>query len=512
MKVIIKTAKKTLKKRSEMNLKELAKLVSEKVGPENSLSVKDVKNVIRSSDKFHVDGKIVTLKRRRSLSPSSSPVSVVEECDTPNKRSKSSNGKGEPSTKESPQDFASVGRWREENKIVIMHCNDEEKEKTKELNQMDALFPFTTFESPQCIKSISSALLKHCTGVQGFKKPSPIQAQAWPIMTQNGNNDMVGIAETGSGKTLAFALPALSAMSVKEPNQRRSPRMLVLAPTRELAMQSDQVLQEFGKVVGINSLVIYGGVPKHPQTSALKKSNVDCLVATPGRLKDLINEGSVDLSSINHLVLDEADRMLDMGFEEDVKFIISKCKSIEKGRQTVMFSATWPAAIQKIAMEYMVNPVRVYVGFESITGSNGINEVDDSLSANKRVKQTVEVIEDRQRDSRLRELLKKVHSGSRKKDRVLIFALYKKEAARLEIALQRDGWNCCSIHGDKNQVARTDALAQFKNGSCPLLVATGEYINKRKQTVSPHAFLNNSFSLIKKMLRLEVLIYLMLKL
>lgn len=251
--------------------------------------------------------------------------------------------------------------------------------------------------------------------------------------------------------------------------KRRSPRMLVLAPTRELAMQSDAVLQEFGTVAGLRSLVLYGGVPKHTQVAELKKKDVDCLVATPGRLKDLINEGACDLSKVQHLVLDEADRMLDMGFEEDVKFIISQCLPREDGRQTAMFSATWPASIQEIALNYMVNPVRVYVGFEAIVGSNGENSVDDSLSANKRVEQNVEVIEDRQREQRLREILRK-HKGNR--DRILIFALYKKEAERLEHSLKRDGFDVCSIHGNKHQTARTQALADFKDGRTPLMVAT----------------------------------------
>lgn len=162
---------------------------------------------------------------------------------------------------------------------------------------------------------------------------------------------------------------------------------------------------------------------------------------------------------------------LDMGFEEEVRRIVEECKSKEDGRQTCMFSATWPAAIQKIAMDYMVDPVRVYVGFESLVGSNdGMGMVDDSLSANKRVTQTVEVIEDRQRESRLRQILQKVHS--KRNNRILVFALYKKEAERLEYSLQRDGWNCCSIHGNKNQQARTAALSDFKDGSCPLLIAT----------------------------------------
>merc|ERR1712038_141423 len=164
------------------------------------------------------------------------------------------------------------------------------------------------------------------------------------------------------------------------------------------------------------------------------------------------------------------------GFEEDVRFIISQCKDKTKGRQTAMFSATWPAAIQKIALEYMVDPIRVYVGFEAIVGSNGENAVDDSLSANKRVTQTVEVMEDHAREGRLRSLLNKFCKNHSKKNpfRILIFALYKKEAARLENTLSRSGWSGLvgSIHGDKTQDARTRALESFKDGSCPLLVAT----------------------------------------
>ena len=276
-----------------------------------------------------------------------------------------------------------------------------------------------------------------------------------------------------TGKTLAFSMPALSIMSKDRSlsnKSGRAPRMLVLAPTRELAMQSQKVLEEFGKVVNVTSAVIYGGVPKPPQKDALRRG-VDCVVCTPGRLKDLVDEGVCDLGNVRHLVLDEADRMLDMGFEEDVRYIISRCPDRES-RQTAMFSATWPAAIQRLAMEFMIDPVCIYVGFESIVGSNGENSIDDALSANKRVAQSVEVIEDRAREQRLSELLKKYASGKRSRDRILVFALYKKEAARLEGTLNRWGYSCASIHGDKTQDARTRALAEFKDGSCPILVAT----------------------------------------
>ncbi|KAI2501102.1 DEAD box helicase-like protein [Fragilaria crotonensis] len=376
---------------------------------------------------------------------------------------------------------ADVAQWRKDNKIVLKDTVDDEEgaKKSEEINNMKEYHPYSTFDAPGCIQHIPASLLKQCTEINKFKVPSPIQAQCWPVLLEpvgptSMTRDVVGIAETGSGKTLAFAMPALANFykqdqKNKNNNKKRTPRMLVVAPTRELAMQSHDVLQEFGSVVNLKSLVVYGGVPKHTQAAALKKGDVDIVVATPGRLTDLMNDGGIDLSQVSYLVLDEADRMLDEGFRDEIIYIISQCASHENGRQTLMFSATWPAAIQKIALEFMRDPIRVYVGFEAIVGSNG-GAMDDSLSANKRVTQTVEVIEDRARDARLRKLLEKHHK--KRDNRILIFALYKKEAERLEFSLKRDGWKCCSIHGNKSQPARTEALASFKDGSCPLMIAT----------------------------------------
>jgi ATP-dependent RNA helicase DBP3 len=463
----LKVAKKHLKKQESksIKLKELAKYAAEKVGDDTTYKM--VKKWIEKSDNFSVDGKIVSLtsKRERTVTPSS------DGDEAQSSHSKKAR-KGEQESP-SPSSSLSVTTWRTENKIVVMGTKDDEagQNESKSLNADALYFPFQSFEDPACKKVMAECFLRQCTEGNGFTKPSPIQAQTWPIMMNSHGGrkrDVVGIAETGSGKTLAFAMPALTSMLAEKTETRRLPRMLVLAPTRELAMQSDQVLQEFGAVAGLRSLVVYGGVPKYTQTAELKKKNVDCVVATPGRVKDLINEGNCDLSKVQYLVLDEADRMLDMGFEEDVRYIISQCKPKEQGRQTAMFSATWPAAIQMIAMEYMVDPIRLYVGFESIIGSNGEDCIDDALAANKRVEQRVEVIEDRARDQRLRQILKQHPSNHR----ILIFALYKKEAQRMEDSLRRDGYKVCSIHGDKNQHARTSALAEFKDGTCPLLVAT----------------------------------------
>jgi len=212
-------------------------------------------------------------------------------------------------------------------------------------------------------------------------------------------------------------------------------------------------LEVVGKSCGVRSLAVYGGVPKYEQRNALAKG-VDVVVATPGRLIDLMQEGVCDLTEVSYLVLDEADRMLDQGFERDVRAIIA---ATHAQRQTCLFSATWPDSIRSLAHEFLKRPIRVTVGSED-------------LAAGTRITQIVQVLEDRERESRLFQLLKKVHTN--KKDRVLIFVLYKKEAARMESTLVKRGWSCSSIHGDKSQDMRTRALEEFRSGKVPLLVAT----------------------------------------
>jgi len=218
-------------------------------------------------------------------------------------------------------------------------------------------------------------------------------------------------------------------------------------------LQSQEVLEVAGKFCGVRSLAVYGGVPKYEQRNALAKG-VEVVVATPGRLIDLMQEGVCDLSQVSYLVLDEADRMLDQGFERDVRAIIAETHA---QRQTCLFSATWPDSIRNLAHEFLKKPIRVTVGSED-------------LAAGTRITQIVQVLEDRERESRLFNILKKAHS--QQTDRVLIFALYKKEAARMETVLVRKGFNCSSIHGDKSQDMRTRALEEFRSGKVPLLVAT----------------------------------------
>ncbi|KAM7507264.1 hypothetical protein LguiA_017717 [Lonicera macranthoides] len=322
---------------------------------------------------------------------------------------------------------------------------------------------------------------------KNFDKPSPIQSHSWPFLLDG--RDLIGIAATGSGKTLAFGVPAMMHVLNKRKNNKvsnkKNPLCLVLSPTRELAQQIFDVLSDSGKPCSVRSVCIYGGTSKGPQISALK-SGVDIVVGTPGRLKDLIEMGVCILKDVSFVggrgretefpmlkpkhgvgkptnfstmlalhVLDEADRMLDMGFEPEVRSILSQTNSV---RQMLMFSATWPPPVHQLAQEFMdPHPVKVVVGSED-------------LAANHDVMQIVEVLDDRARDERLVTLLEKYHTS--RKNRVLVFVLYKKEASRVEEMLQRRGWKVVSISGDKAQHARTKALALFKDGSSPLLIAT----------------------------------------
>merc|ERR1712227_1186060 len=292
--------------------------------------------------------------------------------------------------------------------------------------------------------------------VKDFDKPTPIQSQCWPIM--GSGRDIIGIAETGSGKTLAFSLPALSHMLYRYdhpvPGIPKNPMMLVLSPTRELATRTQVVMEAAGKQCYIRSVCCYGGVPKWEQRKALRWG-VEVVVATPGRLKDLVAMGSVSLSGVSYLVLDEADRMLDQGFEQDIRHLIGLT---HKDRQTCLFSATWPEAIRNLAQEFLTNPVKVTVG-------------SDDLSANKRIKQVVEVIDEMDKDQKVIQVLEK-YSNTETKNRMIIFVLKKLEAADLEDMLWHKGCKVRSIHGDKTQWEREKALGEFKAGRINVLVAT----------------------------------------
>lgn len=292
--------------------------------------------------------------------------------------------------------------------------------------------------------------------VKDFEKPTPIQSQCWPII--GSGRDIIGIAETGSGKTLAFSLPALKHMLYRYdhpiPGLPPNPIMLVLSPTRELAMQSQEVMEKAGKECEIRSVCCYGGVPKWQQRQALRWG-AEVVVATPGRLKDLVNMGCLNLKGVSYLVLDEADRMLDQGFEDDIREIIGMT---HPERQTCLFSATWPEAIRQLAREFLTDPIKVTIG-------------SDDLTANTSIKQIVEVIDERDKPEKLIKCLEK-YANADTKNRMIVFVLKKTDAVEVENELWNKGYNVVSIHGDKTQWERTNALEKFKRGQCNIMVAT----------------------------------------
>ena len=295
-----------------------------------------------------------------------------------------------------------------------------------------------------------------------FKTPTPIQAAAWPFLLSG--RDVVGVAETGSGKTFAFGVPCIryinTTPSLRKGRGGSSARAVIVSPTRELAVQIHEQIVQLATPAGLQAVCVYGGVPKDAQRLALKTANI--VVATPGRLNDLINEGAADLSGVGYLVLDEGDRMLDKGFEEEIRKIISTTPSTEKGRQTLMFTATWPQSVRELAATFMTQPVKIAIG-DNPTGE---------LRANTRIVQQVEVVDPRGKETRLLQLIKQYQSGKTKDDRILVFCLYKKEATRVEGFLRMKGLRVAGIHGDLSQQQRQTSLDAFKSGKVPLLVAT----------------------------------------
>ncbi|KAJ5195157.1 ATP-dependent RNA helicase dbp3 [Penicillium cinerascens] len=293
--------------------------------------------------------------------------------------------------------------------------------------------------------------------LKSFPAPTPIQAATWPLLF--AGRDVIGIAETGSGKTLAFGLPCLKKLMESKRSKKPShPTTVIISPTRELAMQIYDQLAKFADVVKAGVTCVYGGVRKDEQREALKKAVI--VVATPGRLKDLQNDGSVNLGKVKYLVLDEADRMLDKGFEQDIKDIIQPMP-VSK-RQTVMFTATWPRSVRDLAAGFMNAPVTVTIG----------GDPSADPRANTRIKQEVEVMDGREKEGRLIQLLNRSQRGTKSPEKVLVFCLYKKEAIRVERLIKMKGFKAAGIHGDLNQAERFRNLDAFKSGAATILVAT----------------------------------------
>lgn len=303
-----------------------------------------------------------------------------------------------------------------------------------------------TFKELNIIDPILKALNE-----KGYENPTLIQERAIPVALNN--KDILGLAQTGTGKTAAFAIPIIQQLYQSNQNnqykQKREIKALILTPTRELAIQINESVEEYTKYTGIRHCVVFGGVKQESQVQALK-TGVDILIATPGRLSDLMNQGYIHLNAIRYFVLDEADRMLDMGFIHDIKRLIPK---LPKERQTLFFSATMPQAIATLSATILRNPVRVEV--------TPVSSVVDT------VKQYLYYVEKPDKKDLLIELLEKKNKQS-----ALIFSRTKHGADKIARILCKAGIGSEAIHGNKSQNARQRALTNFKSSKTRVLIAT----------------------------------------
>ncbi|MEG0039985.1 MAG: DEAD/DEAH box helicase, partial [Bacteroides sp.] len=297
-----------------------------------------------------------------------------------------------------------------------------------------------TFEKLNVIEPIVKALQQ-----EGYTSPTPIQEQSIPILLQG--KDLLGCAQTGTGKTAAFSIPILQ--KLYKTDHRKGIKALILTPTRELAIQIGESFEAYGKHTGLKHTVIFGGVGQKPQTDALR-NGVQILIATPGRLLDLITQGFVTLKTLEFFVLDEADRMLDMGFIHDIKRIL---KLIPEKRQTLFFSATMPPEIEKLANSMLTNPAKV--------------EVTPVSSTVDVIEQSVYFVEKQEKKDLLIHLLKDKSIES-----MLVFTRTKHGADKLARILTKAGTRAEAIHGNKSQNARQRALTEFKNHTLRVLIAT----------------------------------------
>nr|CAD2145059.1 unnamed protein product [Meloidogyne enterolobii] len=330
------------------------------------------------------------------------------------------------------RDQADVDRWMVENNVS--------------LNGEDVPCPVFEFEESTFPGMIVNLLLTH------FQKPTPIQSISWPVALSG--HDLISIAKTGSGKTIGFILPSIvHVQSQPTRNLQDGPAVIILLPTRELAQQVEQVAQEYCKVMRISLACCYGGSPKGPQMSAMKRG-VDICVATPGRLTDFIDTNVVKLKRCSLLIMDEADRMLDMGFEPQIRKI---AQQIRNDRQTLMFSATWPQDVRKLAADFQKNPIHLTVG-------------SLELSANHNIEQNVEVIDEYNKTKRLEEILEDISKQVQSK--TIIFVKTKRKADELSRLVRQSGYPALCIHGDKDQSERNWVLEQFKQGKASILLAT----------------------------------------
>uniref|UniRef100_A0A669BB53 RNA helicase n=1 Tax=Oreochromis niloticus TaxID=8128 RepID=A0A669BB53_ORENI len=322
--------------------------------------------------------------------------------------------------------------------------------------------PVTSFHHAQFPQYVMDVLVQ-----QNFKEPTAIQAQGFPLALSG--RDMVGIAQTGSGKTLSYLLPAIVHINHQPYLERGDgPICLVLAPTRELAQQVQQVAYDYGKSSRIKSTCVYGGAPKGPQIRDLERG-VEICIATPGRLIDFLEAGKTNLRRCTYLVLDEADRMLDMGFEPQIRKIVDQ---IRPDRQTLMWSATWPKEVRQLAEDFLKDYVQINVGALE-------------LSANHNILQIVDVCVESEKDQKLIQLMEEIMAE--KENKTIIFVETKKRCDDLTRRMRRDGWPAMCIHGDKSQPERDWVLAGTINTLTDISLRLDSYLACHQQRDEPKA-------------------------
>lgn len=284
----------------------------------------------------------------------------------------------------------------------------------------------------------------------GFKAPTPIQSQGWPMALSG--RDLIGIAATGSGKTLSFILPALihiRAQPYLQPGD--GPICLVLSPTRELANQTQEECRRFGSSSSIRNACLYGGVSKRGQIADLRRG-AEIVIACPGRLLDLLEMGVTNLRRVTYLVMDEADRMLDMGFEPQIRKIVGQ---IRPDRQTLMWSATWPKEVQNLARDFLTNPIQVNIGSLGLKVTDHVQQKIKCITEEQKLDETLNILRNKDPQSK-----------------AIIFTQSKRGADILTRNLRQRGYPALAIHGDKEQRERDFVLNEFKSGRTTIMVAT----------------------------------------
>lgn len=397
---------------------------------------------------------------------------AANESITQRRRTRSLDAAEERQVSSDPATSLTAEEWRNEHNITIRAASGQATQTA------EAVAPYRQFSDTPFNDRIQQGFQR-----AGFSAPTPIQAQAWPLALQG--HDLICIAKTGSGKTCGFLLPVFHRHLQSNPRPRQGfakPLLLVLAPTRELSVQILEEAQKFGRLLGIRSVCCYGGSSKYPQIAALQRG-VECVIATPGRLNDLLSDKKADLSGIEYLVLDEADRMLDMGFEPQIRSILEHMKTKNRQeRQTMLFSATWPREIQQLAREFLrPEPIQINVGQVNV------------LVANKDITQTIIVCDESDKFDKLVEIMSNLvkskdengtsatNGGSaainsslsgKVHDKVIVFVAKKVSCHDLAHRLWDDGFAVDSLHGDRPQWERTRVMQAFKQGQLRLLIAT----------------------------------------